>query len=93
MEEAVEGREKKLLTSELACQAKLGKTIVAKHDIVKNSVISADDVLIKVAEPRGIDPICVDLYLGKVALCDIKSDQSIESSMLGCVSLELIQNC
>ena len=83
MEEAVKGKEKELLPSELACQAKLGKTIVARQDIAKNSVISNDDVLIKVAEPRGIDPICVDLYLGRVALCDIKEDQSIEISMLG----------
>ena len=83
VEEALEGKEKELLPSELPCQAKLGKTLVARHNIAKNSVISTEDFLIKVAEPRGIDPICVDLYLGRVALCDIKEDQSIEISMLG----------
>ena len=83
LQEALQGKEKELLPSELACQAKLGKTLVARHHIAKNSVISPQDFLIKVAEPRGIDPICEDLYLGKVALCDIKADQSIEISMLG----------
>ena len=93
VEQAVEGKEKELLPSELACQAKLGKTIVARHNIAKNSVISTDDLLIKVAEPRGIDPICVDLYLGRVALCNISADQSIQISMLGNVCMEMIQNC
>ena len=83
VQEALEGSDKELLQSELACQAKLGKTIVAKHDIAKNTVISADDILIKVAEPKGIDPLCEDLYIGRVALTDIKADCSIQSSMLG----------
>ena len=83
VQEALEGSDKELLQSELACQAKLGKTVVAKHDIAKNTVISADDILIKVAEPRGIDPLCEDLYIGRVALTDIKADCSIQSSMLG----------
>ena len=86
VEDALEGSEKELLSCELACQAKLGKTIVAKHDIPNNTVISADDVLIKVAEPRGIDPICHDQYIGRITLTDIKSDQSIQAFMLGGVS-------
>ena len=83
VQEAVEGQEKELLPSELPCQAKLGKTLVARHHIAKDSVLSAADLLIKVAEPRGIDPVCVDLYMGRVALCNIEADQSIEISMLG----------
>ena len=92
VKEALEVSEKKVLDSEQSCIAKLGKTIVAARQISKNSVISGDDVIVKVAEPRGIDPKCVDHYLGKIAACDIEEDQSIVASMLTCLQLEITQN-
>ena len=92
IEEAMEVDQKTVLASEQSCLEKLGKTVVAARDIEKGSVISEDDVCVKVSEPRGIDPKCVDSYIGKIALCDIDEDCSIQSPMLGCVQYELVQS-
>lgn len=83
--------EKVMSKSEMACKRKLGKTIVAKRKIAKGEVISSDDVVVKVAEPPGIDPSCVDLYLGKVAAREIEQDQSINSWQLTQLQFHLVQ--
>jgi len=85
------GDEKIVLDSEQSCIEKLGKTIVARRNIPQNTVISSDDIDIKVAEPRGIDPIHVDQYVGKLTNCDIEKDKSITAKMLECRKVEIIQ--
>ena len=45
----------------------------------------------QVAEPPGIDPSCVDLYVGKVAARDIEQDQSINSWQLTQLQFHLVQ--
>merc|ERR1712173_472642 len=76
LEWALGSGEKVISKSEMACKRKLGKTIVAKRKIAKGDVISYEDVVVKVAEPPGIDPSCVNLFVGKVAARDIEEDQS-----------------
>jgi len=92
IQEAMESNKKEVLQSEQSCIRKLGKTIVAKEDIPKNKVISVDMIKIKVAEPPGIDPRKVDLYVGKIAKVDIGKDESINSDMLTTVSMQIIQH-
>ena len=86
------GEDKVVLDSEKYCIEKLGKTIVARRNIPQNTVISADEIEIKVAEPRGIDPSQVEQYLGKITNCDIEQDKSITAQMLDCRKMEIIQN-
>ena len=91
--QALEVTEKTVLESELACIAKLGKTIVARRDIPAGAVICGEDVAVKVAEPRGLDPRHEELYLGKLARCTIRQDQSIRAEMLTCRQIEIVQHC
>ena len=91
--QALEVTEKTVLESEQACIAKLGKTVVARRDIPAGAVICAEDVAVKVAEPRGLDPRHEDLYLGKLARCSIRQDQSIRAEMLTCRQIEIVQHC
>ena len=41
--------------------------MVAGRRISRGEVITAGDVVVKVAEPPGIDPACLDSYIGKLA--------------------------
>ena len=91
IQEAMGNNKKELQESELDCKRKLGKTIVAKVDITKHTVISADMVEIKVADPAGIDPIQTDLYLGKLARCYIARDDSISSDSLTTLAIKIVQ--
>ena len=91
VKEAMEVKTKTVLDSEQSCIEKLGKTIVAKRDIPANSLITRDDVDIKVAEPRGIDPRNIDQYIGKLSRCYIKQDDSIQIPLLECMQLEIVQ--
>ena len=91
IQEAMGSNNKEVQKSEENCIRKLGKTIVAKGDIPKQTVISADMVDIKVAEPPGLDPRKVDLYIGKVTKYDIEKDESIISQMLTTVGIQIIQ--
>ena len=91
VKEAMEVRTKSVLGSEQSCIEKLGKTIVAKKDIPANSLITSDDVDIKVAEPRGIDPRNIEQYIGKLSRCCIKQDDSIQLAFLECRQLEIVQ--
>ena len=91
VKEAMEIKTKTVQESEQSCIEKLGKTIVAKRDIPASSLITIDDVDIKVAEPRGIDPRNIDQYVGKLTRCCIKRDESIQISFLECQQLEIVQ--
>ena len=91
VKEAMEVSTKTVLESEQSCIGKLGKTIVAMKDIPAGSLITRDDVDIKVAEPRGIDPRNIDQYIGKLSRSYIKQDDSIQIASLECKQLEVVQ--
>ena len=59
-----------------------------KNYLIYTILILSDD---QVAEPPGIDPACVDLYIGKVAARDIEQDQSINSWQLTQLQFHLVQ--
>ena len=91
IQEAMGSKKKTLQQSEQDCLRKLGKTVVAKVNIPKDSIISEESVTIKVAEPPGIDPKLTDLYIGKVAKYDIGIDDSISIDDLTTIKLEIVQ--
>ena len=91
IQEAMGSNKKEIQESELECKRKLGKTIVAREDIPKDTVVSADMVDIKVAEPAGIDPRQTDLFVGRIAKHDIGRDESICSDSLTTLAMEIVQ--
>lgn len=69
--------EKTVQDSEAACIAKLGKTLVAEHHLTEGTILTAQDVSVKVAEPKGIPCKHYDSVLGRVLLRDVAADESI----------------
>ncbi|CAL8115444.1 unnamed protein product [Orchesella dallaii] len=77
---------KNFLPSEVACNTKLGKTIVSSRDIEEGSLISMSDIAIKVSRPPGLQP----KYLSSILDC--KATQKIPKD--GPISKENVDmNC
>ncbi|PNF15191.1 Sialic acid synthase [Cryptotermes secundus] len=68
---------KKFQPSEMACYNKLGKTLVAAHNLSAGDHITADSVKVKVAEPKGYPAEKYGDILGKELVRDIQEDESI----------------
>ncbi|KAK9884462.1 hypothetical protein WA026_007305 [Henosepilachna vigintioctopunctata] len=69
--------QKVCMQSELICWFKLGKTLVAAKNLTEGQIIKADDLKIKIADPKGIDPIYYESILGKTLKTKVKQDQAI----------------
>lgn len=83
IENALGSTEKKIQNSELACINKLGKSIVITRDIKKNDVITENDITVKVADPKGINPNKLHEIIGMKINCDkIKDDTLCETDLL-----------
>lgn len=87
IENALGSNEKTVMKSELACFTKLGKTIVAKRDIRKNTVLTKDDITVKVASNKGIDPIYYNNLLNIKIDRDYEEDEVIDKDNLRHVDL------
>ncbi|ODM98227.1 Sialic acid synthase [Orchesella cincta] len=68
---------KSFLPSEVACNTKLGKTIVSRKDIEKGALISISDISIKVSRPPGLQPKYLKSILGCRATQKIPNDTPI----------------
>ncbi|XP_077574578.1 N-acetylneuraminate-9-phosphate synthase-like [Stigmatopora nigra] len=68
---------KKRLPCEEPFHRKLGKSVVAKVKIPKGSVLNAQMLAVKVAEPMGVGAEDIFQLLGKVVNEDIDEDESI----------------
>jgi sialic acid synthase len=68
---------KKFLPSEVPCYNKLGKTLVAAHDLSAGDHITADSVKVKVAEPKGYPAEKYEDIIGMELVRDIQEDESI----------------
>lgn len=68
---------KQFQPSEGACYNKLGKTLVAARDMSVGDRITADDVKVKVAEPKGYPAERYRDIIGKEVVRDIQKDESI----------------
>ncbi|XP_018579241.1 sialic acid synthase isoform X2 [Anoplophora glabripennis] len=76
--EAAMGRPIKVMqNSELPCYEKLGKTLVYTRDLPKGHQLHANDLNIKVAEPKGIDGAKFDDVIGKILITEVEKDDSV----------------
>ncbi|CAL9700510.1 unnamed protein product [Knipowitschia caucasica] len=73
---------KQMLPCEKSCHDKLGKSVIASRDIVKDTVLSLDMFAVKVGEPQGIPPEKMEQLLGKKILVDVGFDDSILPNMI-----------
>ncbi|XP_068090349.1 sialic acid synthase isoform X2 [Hyperolius riggenbachi] len=77
VEKAMGSPEKRLLNCEIACQSKLGKSVVANTKIPAGSVITLNMLTVKVAVPRGFPPEEIFDLEGKTVKRDIEEDDSV----------------
>lgn len=68
---------KQIQPSEGACIEKLGKTVVLRAELAKGHRITRDDLSVKVALPRGIDPVRMNEVIGAVLVRDKGVDESL----------------
>jgi sialic acid synthase len=68
---------KQLQPSEEPCYNRLGKTLVAARDLSAGDLITAENVKVKVAEPRGYPAEKYADIIGKELVRDIQEDESI----------------
>lgn len=73
---------KKVQESELACYTKLGKTLVVTRTVSKGHRLLASDLLVKVAEPKGIDGSMIEEVIGRIVNKSLEEDQSLCSEDL-----------
>ncbi|XP_033840230.1 sialic acid synthase-like [Periophthalmus magnuspinnatus] len=82
VETALGSPTKMLLPCEKNCHDKLGKSVIAKMDIAKGTVLSVDMFAVKVGEPKGITPEKMQQLVGKKLKVDVAFDDSILPSMI-----------
>ncbi|XP_076023437.1 N-acetylneuraminate-9-phosphate synthase-like [Genypterus blacodes] len=68
---------KKMLPCEKPCHDKLGKSVVAKVQIPKGTVLTLDMLTVKVAEPMGVPAEDIFELVGKVVMTDVEEDESV----------------
>lgn len=69
-----DGEKRKILSCEMDCRLKLGKSIVASRNLIAGEIIKLDDLCVKVSEPNGISAEYVDSVIGLKLSNNIKSD-------------------
>lgn len=72
----------RVLQSELSCREKLGKSIVAKRYIPEGTILTINDIAIKVSRPKGIPSEGIDFVIGKVIDTSAKADTPIRHTDL-----------
>ncbi|KGL84518.1 Sialic acid synthase, partial [Tinamus guttatus] len=73
---------KQLLPCEMACNEKLGKSVVAKVAIPEGTVLTLDMLTVKVGEPKGFPPESIFDLVGRKANVDIEEDETIVEQAL-----------
>ncbi|KAJ6652904.1 hypothetical protein lerEdw1_010515 [Lerista edwardsae] len=68
---------KQLLPCEVACNEKLGKSVVAKVRIPEGTVLTLDMLTVKVGEPKGYPPEGIFDLVGKKVKVNIDEDETI----------------
>ncbi|NWX91712.1 SIAS synthase, partial [Nothoprocta pentlandii] len=68
---------KQLLPCEMACNEKLGKSVVAKVAIPEGTILTIDMLTVKVGEPKGFAPEAIYDLVGQKAKVDIEEDETI----------------
>ncbi|KAG3287580.1 N-acetylneuraminate synthase [Ictidomys tridecemlineatus] len=77
VEKALGSPTKQLLPCEMACNEKLGKSVVAKVKIPEGTILTLDMLTVKVSEPKGYLPEDIFNLVGKKVLVTIEEDDTI----------------
>ncbi|KAL1023692.1 hypothetical protein UPYG_G00044640 [Umbra pygmaea] len=75
---------KQMLPCEKSCHDKLGKSVVAKVKILKDTVLSMEMMGVKVCEPKGVPPEDLFQLVGKKVTEDVEEDESITPDVIKC---------
>ncbi|NXU58814.1 SIAS synthase, partial [Turnix velox] len=82
VEKAMGSPVKKLLLCEMACNEKLGISVVAKVRIPEGTVLTLDMLTVKVAEPKGFHPEDIYDLVGQKVKTTIEEDETITEQVL-----------
>ncbi|GAB1288485.1 Sialic acid synthase [Apodemus speciosus] len=77
VERALGSPTKQLLPCEMACNEKLGKSVVAKVKIPAGTILTLDMLTVKVGEPKGYPPEDIFNLVGKKVLVTIEEDDTV----------------
>ncbi|XP_014809321.1 PREDICTED: sialic acid synthase [Calidris pugnax] len=77
VEKAMGSPIKQLLPCEMACNEKLGKSVVAKVTIPEGAVLTLDMLTVKVGEPKGFPPEAIFDLVGQKVIKNIEEDETI----------------
>ncbi|CAG11542.1 unnamed protein product [Tetraodon nigroviridis] len=77
VERALGNGVKRMLPCEKPCHDKLGKSVVAKVRIPKGTVLTADMLAVKVAEPMGVKAEEIFELVGKTVMENVEEDESV----------------
>ncbi|XP_010121213.1 PREDICTED: sialic acid synthase, partial [Chlamydotis macqueenii] len=77
VEKAMGSPIKQLLPCEMACNEKLGKSVVAKVTIPEGTVLTLDMLTVKVGEPKGFPPEAIFDLVGQKVKKNIEEDETI----------------
>ncbi|XP_065072967.1 sialic acid synthase [Ochlerotatus camptorhynchus] len=69
--------DRKLMTSEIACHSKLGKSLVFGSNVEAGHALEWTDVAVKVSEPRGLSPTWFDRIVGRTVVHPHRMDEPI----------------
>lgn len=69
--------DRRLMTSEVACHSKLGKSLVFCRDVEAGHTLEPSDVAVKVSEPHGLSPTKFDNIVGRTVLRTHRMDEPI----------------
>lgn len=68
---------KRFMVSEIPCSQKLGKSIVLVRSKQKGEDLRLEDLVLKVAEPNGVDGAKIESIIGKKLNRDLEKDDVI----------------
>ena len=77
VEKAMGSLIKQLLPCEMACNEKLGKSVVAKVTIPEGTILTLDMLTVKVGEPKGFAPEAIFDLVGQKVKKTIEEDETI----------------
>ncbi|XP_074137936.1 N-acetylneuraminate-9-phosphate synthase [Sminthopsis crassicaudata] len=77
VEKALGSPVKQLLPCEMACNEKLGKSVVAKVRIPEGTTLTMDMLTVKVGEPKGYPPEGIASLIGRKVKVNIEEDETI----------------
>jgi N-acetylneuraminate synthase/sialic acid synthase len=79
---------KRTYESEVAPMVKMGKKLVAAHDMPSGHSLTKQDIAIK-SPGDCLEPFEIDKVIGRVTICELKKDDDITFSVLNGYQTEI----